>query len=390
MGNTARKDLSQAKRVVVKVGTSTLTHSNGRLNLEQIGMLVRQIATLTNEGREVILVTSGAVGAGVAELGFKERPQTIPEKQACAAVGQGILMHIYRNFFADYGQMVGQVLLTREDSVKRERYVNSRRTLLTLLDLGVVPIINENDAVVIDELKIGDNDTLAAMVASIVDADLLIILSDIDGMYDKNPQTHLDAKLLPIIPRITSEIEAAAGGAGSVGGTGGMATKIQAGKIATSTGIPMVIAQGSAERILNRILLGEEENTGTLFAARPSKLHLRKRFLAFGARSKGSVQVDAGCAKALMEKGSSLLPAGVVCVEGDFKSGDTVKILDPEGRDFARGIINYDREEAEQILGASTMNLAKILGHKSFDEMIHRDHLVLLTGFDSLEKGELK
>lgn len=382
MGTAARNEVKMAKRVVVKVGTSTLTYENGRLNLDRIEKLVRQIADLANEGREMILVSSGAVGAGIAEIGLAERPKTIPEKQACAAVGQGILMHIYRKIFGEYGYTVGQVLLTREDSVKRDRYANSRRTLLTLLEMSVIPIINENDAVVIDELKIGDNDTLAAMVATVVDADLLIILSDIDGMYDKNPATHLDAKLMPLVPAITPEIEAAAGGAGSAGGVGGMATKISAGKMVTSSGIPMVIAQGSADKILQRILAGEEEGTGTLFAARKSRLHMRKRFLAFGARAKGSIVVDEGCEKALLKKGSSLLPAGVVSIEGEFKPGDTVKILSLQNREIARGIVNYDNEEIEKIKGVPTHRLEEILGHKSYDEVIHRDHLVILTGFE--------
>ena len=389
MKESVRGELKKAKRVVVKVGTSTLTHATGRLNLDQIEKLVRQISDLANEGREMILVTSGAVGAGIAEIGLSERPNTIPEKQACAAVGQGILMHIYRKLFGEYGSMVGQVLLTREDSVKRDRYANSRRTLLTLLEMSVIPIINENDAVVIDELKIGDNDTLAAMVATLVDADLLIILSDIDGMYDKNPQTHLDAKLLPVVPMITTEVEAAAGGAGSSGGTGGMATKISAGKMVTSSGIPMVIAQGSSDKILGRILSGEERDTGTLFTARSSRIEMRKRFLAFGARTKGTVVVDLGCEKALLEKGSSLLPTGVISVEGDFHPGDTVKVLNEIGQEIARGLINYSYEEAVKIKGASTNKLEEILGHKSYDELIHRDYLVILTGFGkSLEEDE--
>jgi len=388
MGSIARNEVKSAKRVVVKVGTSTLTYENGRLNLDRIERLVRQIADLSNAGKEMILVTSGAVGAGIAEIGLPARPSTIPEKQACAAVGQSILMHIYRKFFGEYGCMVGQVLLTREDSVKRDRYANSRRTLSTLLEMSVIPIINENDAVVIDELKIGDNDTLAAMVATIVDADLLIILSDIDGMYDKNPQTYPDAKLMSLVPSITPEIEAAAGGAGSVGGTGGMATKILAGKIVTSSGIPMIIAQGSTEKILPKVLSGEEEGTGTLFAARESRLHMRKRFLAFGARTKGAVVVDAGCEQALLKKGSSLLPAGILMVEGEFKAGDTIKINSESGREIARGIVNYDVEEIEKIKGAPTHQLEAILGHKCYDEIIHRDHLVILTGFES-KGGEL-
>lgn len=381
MSKNTRAEVKAAKRVVVKVGTSTLAYANGRLNLGQIEKIVRQIADLTNEGREMILVTSGAVSAGFAAVGLEERPRTIPEKQACAAVGQVILMDIYRKFFGEYGYPVGQVLLTREDSVKRDRYTNSRHTLSTLLNMSVIPIINENDAVVIDELKIGDNDTLAAVVATIIDADLLIILSDIDGMYDKNPQSHPDAVLMPLVSAITPEIEAAGGGAGTAGGTGGMATKISAAKVATSSGIPMIIAQGSAERVLNRILEGEEKDTGTLFAARESKLHVRKKFIAFGARAKGVIVIDDGCERALVSKGSSLLPAGVVSIEGEFVAGDTVKVLTSKGQEIARGLVNYNSEESNRIKGIPTQEIEKTLGYKSYDELIHRDHLVLLAGF---------
>lgn len=289
--------------------------------------------------------------------------------------------YITRKFFGEYGYSVGQVLLTREDSVKRDRYANSRHTLSTLLGMSVIPIINENDAVVIDELKIGDNDTLAAVVATIIDADLLIILSDIDGMYDKNPQTHKDAVLMPLVAAITPEIEAAGGGAGTAGGTGGMATKISAAKVTTSSGIPMIIAQGSADRVLKRVLAGEEKDAGTLFAARESKLHMRKKFLAFGARAKGSIVIDEGCEKAIVNNGSSLLPAGVVSVEGEFQAGDTVKVFTSKGQEIARGLVNYNGEETDQIKGVATQKIEKILGYKSYDELIHRDNLVILAGF---------
>ena len=237
-----RANIGEAQRIVVKVGTSTLTHETGKLNFFRIERLVRELSDLVNQGKEIVLVSSGAVGAGMERLGLTEKPKTIPEKQAAAAVGQGVLLHVYEKIFAEYGQTVGQVLLTREDSVKRSRYVNSRNTLLQLLAMGVIPIINENDAVAVDELKIGDNDTLSAMVGTIVDADLIIILSDVDGVYTANPQTNPEAKLLSEIAEITPEIDELAGGPGTMRGTGGMYTKIQAAKIAVNAGIALVIA----------------------------------------------------------------------------------------------------------------------------------------------------
>ena len=258
-----RNEIKNAVRVVVKIGTSTLTYSNGKLNLFRIEKLVRELADLANQGKEIILVTSGAVGAGLDRLGSKEKPKTIPEKQAVAAIGQGILMHIYEKLFAEYGQIVAQVLLTRENSVKHKLYINSRNTLLTLLKMGVIPVINENDAITIDELKIGDNDTLSATVATIVDADLLIILSDIEGVFTANPQNNPSAKLIEVISDITPEIEELAGGAGSKLGTGGMVTKIQAAKIAVNSGVTMVIASGAREGVVRGILSGE--NIGTVF-----------------------------------------------------------------------------------------------------------------------------
>lgn len=371
-----RDTLSAAGRIVVKVGTSTLSHHTGKLNLLRIEKLVRELSDLVNQGKEIILVTSGAVGVGMDRLGLKERPKTIPEKQAAAAVGQGILMHTYEKMFGEYGQIVAQVLLTREDSVKRQRYVNSRNTLLTLLRMGVIPIINENDVVAIDELKIGDNDTLSAMVASIVEADVLIILSDVEGVYTDNPQTNPDARLIPEISEITPEIEALAGGAGTLRGTGGMHTKIQAGKIAVNSGVVMVIASGSRDGVVRDILVGEP--VGTVFLSKENRLQIRKRWLAFGARIHGSVRVDRGCERAILAGGSSLLAAGITEVDGDFDHGNTIRIITLEGREIARGLANYNASDTRKIMGAHTNDIAGILGHKSYDEVIHRDNMVLL------------
>ena len=372
-----RANIGEAQRIVVKVGTSTLTHETGKLNFFRIERLVRELSDLVNQGKEIVLVSSGAVGAGMERLGLTEKPKTIPEKQAAAAVGQGVLLHVYEKIFAEYGQTVGQVLLTREDSVKRSRYVNSRNTLLQLLAMGVIPIINENDAVAVDELKIGDNDTLSAMVGTIVDADLIIILSDVDGVYTANPQTNPEAKLLSEIAEITPEIDELAGGPGTMRGTGGMYTKIQAAKIAVNAGIALVIASGTQDGVVREILTGQD--VGTLFPSKHNRLQVRKSWLAFGARIAGDVQVDSGCAKAIVKTGSSLLAAGIVNVQGDFEQGKTIRILDTNGRELARGLSNYSSGEIERIRGKHTDEISSVLGYKTTDEVVHRDHLVLMV-----------
>ncbi|MBP2653299.1 MAG: proB [Firmicutes bacterium] len=373
----ARSDLADAKRIVVKVGTSTITHSTGKLNLLRLERLVREISDLSNQGKELILVTSGAVGAGMDRLGMKEKPRTIPEKQAAAAVGQGILMQTYEKLFAEYGQVVAQVLLTREDSNHRKRCINSRNTLITLMAMGVIPIINENDVVAVDELKFGDNDTLSAMVASIIDAELLVILSDVDGLYTGNPQCDEAARLLPEIFDITPDVEALAGGPGSKQGTGGMYTKIQAAKIAVNSGVTMIIASGGRDGIIRDILAGAE--FGTIFWPKERSLEFRKRWLAFGNRVSGTVTVDKGCEKAILNGGSSLLAAGITTVAGDFEHGNTVRILSIEGRELARGLSNYSADEIRRIMGVHTNQIADILGIKLYDEVIHRDNMVLLV-----------
>ena len=372
-----RATLKDVKRIVIKVGSSTITYGNGKRNFSRIDRLAREIADLANQGKEIILVSSGAVAVGVDRLGLAAKPETIPGKQAAAAVGQGVLMHTYEKIFAEYGQIVAQVLLTRMDSVDRHRYTNSRNTFLALLEHKVIPIVNENDVVAIDELKIGDNDNLSALVAGIVDADLLIILSDIDGLYTANPQNDPNAKLVPEVTDITPEIEASAGDAGSKVGTGGMFTKIQAAKMATSSGINMVIASGEEKDAISRILDGEE--IGTLFVSRENRLQFRKRWLAFGARIAGKIVVDDGCAKAVRKAGGcSILPAGITDVEGEFEAGNTISVVNKNGHELARGLANYSSEELDMIKGAKTSEIENILGHKHFDEVIHRDDLVIL------------
>lgn len=373
----SREALKKAKRIVIKVGTSTITYANGKRNFSQIDRLAREISDLQNQGKEMILVTSGAVAVGVDRMGLPGKPKTIPGKQAAAAVGQGVLMHTYEKFFADYGQIVAQVLITKTEAIDRHRYTNTRNTFMELMRQRVIPIVNENDVVALDELKIGDNDNMSALVAGIVDADLVIILSDVDGLYTANPQTHPDAVIVPDVAEITPEIEASAGGVGSARGTGGMATKIQAAKAATSSGIHLVIASGTEKNAITRVLQGEE--LGTLFVSRENRLQFRKRWLAFGAKIAGSIVVDDGCAKAIRKAGGcSVLPAGVFAVQGEFLPGSTVSVIDKDAHELARGLVHYSSAELEQIKGCNSGEIAHILGHKNFDEVIHRDDLVIL------------
>lgn len=373
----SREALKKAKRIVIKVGTSTITYANGKRNFSQIDRLAHEISDLQNQGKEMILVTSGAVAVGVDRMGLPGKPKTIPGKQAAAAVGQGVLMHTYEKFFADYGQIVAQVLITKTEAIDRHRYTNTRNTFMELMRQRVIPIVNENDVVALDELKIGDNDNMSALVAGIVDADLVIILSDVDGLYTANPQTHPDAVIVPEVAEITPEIEASAGGVGSARGTGGMATKIQAAKAATSSGIHLVIASGTEKNAITRVLQGEE--LGTLFVSRENRLQFRKRWLAFGAKIAGSIVVDDGCAKAIRKAGGcSILPAGVFAVQGEFLPGSTVSVIDKDAHELARGLVHYSSAELEQIKGCNSGEIANILGHKNFDEVIHRDDLVIL------------
>ncbi|MHB9094151.1 MAG: glutamate 5-kinase [Eubacteriales bacterium] len=368
------RDFENVKRLVVKVGSSTLTYPTGKLDINQMEQLVRQLADLRNSGREVILVTSGAVGAGIGKLGLGRRPKTIPEKQATAAIGQGILMHMYEKLFSEYGIIVAQVLLTREDIMDRRRFLNARNALSSLLQLEALPIINENDTIAVDEIKFGDNDTLSALVASLVDAELLIMLSDIDGLYTGDPSKDRKATFIPVVRDINGEIEKLAGGSGSTLGTGGMATKILSARVAMSSGFPMVIAHGRTEKVINRIISGEP--VGTLFQPGENRLHSKKRWIAFGSNVLGRIYVDEGARKALEEKGKSLLPTGIVDADGDFEIGNTVSVF-CDNREVGRGIVNYSAREIGLIKGRKTKEIAKILGYKDFDEVIHRNNFVL-------------
>ncbi len=366
--------LKTARRLVIKIGSSTLTYSSGKLNLYQLERLVREIADLKNQGLEIIIVTSGAVGAGMGKMGLVKRPKNIPEKQALAAIGQGILMHMYEKFFGEYDLTVAQILLTREDFVHRERYLNARNTLLTLLNFDVIPIINENDTVAFEEIKFGDNDTLAALVAGLVDADLLILLSDIDGLYTHDPRKTKSAILIKIVEEITPEIMVAAGGAGSKLGSGGMLTKIEAAKISGNSGVPLLILNGSREGIMRQVISGF--NPGTLFLPREDRLNMRKTWIAVASKIEGILYVDEGAAEALGQKGKSLLPSGIKNIEGDFERGCVVKVIGEKG-EIARGIVNYSAQEIKQIKGCQSWQIETILGYKDYDEVIHRNNLTL-------------
>lgn len=369
------KTIQSAKRIVVKVGTSTLAHSTGKLNLNRMEVLVRQLTDLQNQGREVVLVTSGAVGVGQGRLGLTVRTGTIVERQALAAVGQGLLMQIYEKLFSEYGQTVAQILLTRSDIGDRKRYLNARNTILTLLKYQVIPIINENDSVATEELKIGQNDALSALVAGLIEADLLILLSDVDGLYTKDPKIDGSAELIPVITDITPEIVSMAGGAGSKLGTGGMVTKLEAAKMAMAAGISMILMNGSDPSRIQLIFSGKP--AGTVFLSSQSVVSSRKRWIAYGPKVNGKIVIDQGAERALLKQGKSLLPSGIIEISGDFEEGDLVQIVNNEGRELGRGLTNYGKEQLQKIIGKKCLEIEAILGFKTADEVIHRDNLVI-------------
>ncbi|OLE39859.1 MAG: glutamate 5-kinase [Candidatus Rokubacteria bacterium 13_1_20CM_2_70_7] len=329
------------------------------------------------EGREVVLVTSGAIMAGMARLALAERPRSIPEKQAAAAVGQSALMWQYEIAFAPHGITVGQVLLTAHDIGDRTRYLNARNTLLTLLRLGVLPIVNENDTVAVEEIKVGDNDNLSALVASLIDADLLVLLTDVDGLYTDDPSVSAAARKLDTVESVTDEIAGMVWDRAGRVSVGGMATKLEAAQKTAASGIPMVIANGAASGVLGRVLAGEP--VGTYFAPKADRLTARKRWIAFAVPPQGRLTVDAGALRALTQQGRSLLPSGVVDVEGDFTAGEVVAVVsETDGKEVGRGLVNFDAAELKKIRGVKTREIEARLGYRSVDEVIHRDNLVIL------------
>jgi len=371
-----KNTLGKTRRIVVKVGSSILASVEKGLHYEVFSHLAKEISELKRQGYEIVLVSSGAIAAGMEKLGYKTRPQSITQKQATAAVGQGRLMNIYENYFSRHQQMVAQILLTHDDLSHRRRFLNARNTLLTLLELGIIPIINENDTVVVDEIKVGDNDNLSALVTNLIEADLLIILTNIDGLCDSDPRLNPHARCIPLVEDIDGHIGGMAGETTSEMSVGGMASKIQAAKKASRFGIPMVIASGTRKEVLHQILRGKE--IGTLFLPRTTTLSSRKHWIAFNLNPKGDVIVDDGAKKAIVQRGKSLLPSGVVKVTGGFGRGDSISCIGPRGREFARGLVNYSASELERIKGLKTGQIEKALGYKYSDEVIHRDDLVVL------------
>ena len=369
------RDLKTAQRWVIKIGSSLLTNNGQGLDLAAIEAWVTQILVLRRHGIELVLVSSGAVAAGMERLGWSTRPTSLHQLQAAASVGQAALIQVYEDFLRRGNVHGSQVLLTHEDLQDRQRYLNARSTLRILLDMGVIPIINENDAIASAEIRFGDNDTLAAMVANLLEADLLVILTDQAGLYDRDPRHDPHAGLLSEVQAGDPELLRMAGGAGTMLGSGGMITKVRAASRAAQSGAATLIAPGSADNILLRIWSGEE--VGTYFRPGVAKLAARKRWLAGQLRPSGTLHLDAGAVRVLREKGSSLLPVGITASEGDFQRGDLVRCVDPEGHEVARGLVNFAQHEVLLRLGKGSKALCALFGDVDEFEIIHRDNLVL-------------
>ena len=373
----AQRTLQQARRIVVKVGSSLVTNEGRGLDATAIGEWCRQLAALRQQGREVIMVSSGAIAEGMKRLGWRTRPVEINELQAAAAVGQMGLAQMYETCLRENRLQSAQVLLTHADLADRERYLNARSTLLTLLQLGVLPVINENDTVVNDEIKFGDNDTLGALVANLVEADLLVILTDQHGLFTADPRKHPDAQLVSIGQAGDAQLEAMAGGAGSSIGKGGMLTKILAAGRAAGSGASTVIAWGREPDALLRLVQGEV--VGTVLLAPTHKLQARKQWMADHLLLQGSVVVDAGAAAKLQKEGKSLLPIGMTAVSGEFRRGEVIAVRDEQGREIARGMANYASHEARLLCRKPSSQLQALLGYAAEPEMIHRDNMVLMV-----------
>jgi len=370
------KILGRVRRIVIKIGSRVLTSEDNGLDHGFLESLAAEVAQLRSRGRDVVIVSSGAIAAGRIGLGLLEKPRTIPQKQAAAAVGQSKLMQAYEEAFSRHGLKVAQILLTRDDLANRLRFLNARATLDVLLGSGVIPVINENDTVVVEEIKFGDNDNLSALVTSLVEANLLLILTDIDGYFDADPRVNPDARLVPLVKSVTREVERAAGSTTSSVGTGGMITKLAAAKRVGRYGVPTLIINGRKPGTLSRALSGRE--VGTLFLPSGKSLNRRKHWIAYTLRPRGRVHVDPGAVAALSRHGKSLLPSGVSHVEGDFDRGACVLVCGPDGVEFARGVVDYSRQEIERILGHKSAEIETVLGYRYGDEIIHRDNLVIL------------
>ncbi|MGE3268079.1 MAG: glutamate 5-kinase [Chloroflexota bacterium] len=366
--------LSPRQTIVVKAGSSNLLAGTAALDRPNISRLLNEMVDAREAGHRVIFVSSGAIAAGLAPLGFTKRPFTIPDLQACAAVGQSLLMQAYNEILAERGYVVAQLLLTHDDFQDRRRYLNLRNMLAALYERKVLPVINENDTIAVDEIRFGDNDTLGAFVSNVVDATLTVILSDVDGLYTANPSRDPSARRIPVVEEVTSEIEALAAPTDSAVGVGGMTTKIRAAKIVTSVGGMLVVVDGK-KASLRDILRGDVD--GTVFKPTGDRMDHRKRWIAHAIKEMGTLEVDAGAARALELQGRSLLPAGVVGCEGSFTEGDPV-VVTHRSRRIAKGLTNYSAEQVRQIMGKRSSEIAGLLGDKIFDEVIHRNNMVRL------------
>jgi glutamate 5-kinase len=368
--------IKQAQRIVVKVGSSLVASHDSGLRPDRIEHLADDITAIQKSGREVLLVSSGAIVSGIQKLGLKTYPKSLPLKQAAAAVGQSRLMWAYEKAFERLGGKVAQILLTHQDLADRRRFLNARHTLTALIELGVTPIINENDTVAVDEIRFGDNDTLAGQVAHLVDADLLIILSDVNGLYTEDPRKNPSATLIPLVTEITKGIEQRAGASGTFEGTGGMATKIEAAKKVAEYGVATLIMNGTSPGILSAAFEGID--VGTFILPRGRRLTSRKHWIAFTLKAKGQVTLDDGAVEALARRGKSLLASGIIDVCGEFSPGDAVVCTDRHGKECAKGLVNFASETLRRIKGLKTAEIRKAIGLQEYEEVIHRDNLVIL------------
>ncbi len=372
----AKEIFLSGNRIVIKIGTNLLADRAKGINRDRIDTIAKSVSFLQSRGKQVAIVTSGAIGAGMLLLGMKERPRAIPEKQAAAAIGQPILMEAYESAFRKHDCTIAQILLTKDDFVNRARYNNTKNTFSALFEKGVVPVVNENDTVAVEEIKLGDNDNLSALVANLIQADILIILSDVDGLFSDDPAKNPNAELIPLVEKFTPHIEKLAKKHRSELSTGGMITKIQAAKQCISAGIAVMIANGTKPGILDEIFSGN--TSGTLFLPAKNRLNVRKKWIGFVSDSKGMVVVDDGAKSALLRRQTSLLPSGVLEVRGEFKVDDTISVLDTGGIEIARGVAGFASSDLNKIKGKKTSEIQKILNRKSGDEVIHRNNLVLI------------
>ncbi len=367
--------IQKASRVVIKVGTSVLTDAKSKkLSYVKVQAIAKQVAQIHKANRQVLVVSSGAIGAGMRSLGYKSRPHDLSKLQAASAVGQGKLMHLYESAFSHQGFHAAQILLTRDDLHDRRRYLNAKATLSTLLSAGVIPVVNENDTISTEEIRVGDNDQLAGLVAALAEADLLILLSDVDGFCRGGRGT----ELIPVVTKVTAELERLAKGSGKATSTGGMKTKLQAAKASMASGIPMLMANGHKANVLSDAVL-KGKWRGTLFLPSKSPLTAKGRWLALGARVHGAIVVDTGAREALSRRGKSLLATGVTGVQGSFSKGDVVKVVDTRAQEFARGVAGFSASDLKKIAGKQTAEVTEILGRTVAPEVIHRDRLVILT-----------